>query len=52
MYDLFRVELILGVPGLIVWQLVEGRRAWRKSSVRSAQEFGERSPVKLGTKLR
>jgi putative membrane protein len=45
-------ELTLGVPGLIVWQLIEGRRAWRKRSVQSIQQLGGSSPAKLETKLR
>jgi putative membrane protein len=29
-------ELILGVPGLIVWQLIEGRHLWHKGSIQKA----------------
>jgi putative membrane protein len=40
-------ELALGVPGLIVWQLIEGGRAWRKHllpAVRESQDEASGEP--------
>lgn len=34
-------ELTLGVPGLIVWQVIEGNRAWKRSAVRISEEAAE-----------
>ena len=34
-------ELTLGVPGLIVWQVIEGSRAWKRSAVRISDEASE-----------
>jgi putative membrane protein len=33
-------ELVLGIPGLIVWQVIEGSRAWKNSAARIAEEAG------------
>jgi putative membrane protein len=33
-------ELTLGIPGLIVWQAIEGSRAWKNSAPRIAEEAG------------
>jgi putative membrane protein len=43
-------ELALGVPGLIVWQLIEGSRAWRKHVlpvVRESEETAGETQTKL-----
>jgi putative membrane protein len=43
-------ELALGVPGLIVWQLIEGGRAWRKHVlpvVRESEETAGEAQTKL-----
>jgi putative membrane protein len=43
-------ELALGVPGLIVWQLIEGGRAWRKHvlpAVRESEEAAGEAQTKL-----
>ena len=34
-------ELALGVPGLIIWQLIEGGRAWRKHVLPAVRETNE-----------
>jgi putative membrane protein len=43
-------ELALGVPGLIIWQLIEGGRAWRKHVlpvVRESEETAGEAQTKL-----
>jgi putative membrane protein len=43
-------ELALGIPGLIVWQLIEGGRAWRKHFlpvVRESEETAGEAQTKL-----
>jgi putative membrane protein len=44
-------ELTLGVPGLIVWQLIEGGRVWRKHALPAIQKSGETASVETQTKL-
>jgi len=40
-------ELTLGVPGLIVWQVIEASRAWKRSAVRISEEAAELPTDKL-----
>jgi putative membrane protein len=43
-------ELALGVPGLVIWQLIEGGRAWRKHvlpAVRESEEAAGEPQTKL-----
>jgi putative membrane protein len=44
-------ELALGVPGLIVWQLIEGGRAWRKHVLPVVRESENEADGEPETKL-
>jgi putative membrane protein len=44
-------ELALGVPGLIVWQLIEGGRAWRKHVLPAVRESEDAAAGQPQTKL-
>jgi putative membrane protein len=43
-------ELALGVPGLIVWQLIEGGRAWRKHVLPAVRESEDEAAGEAQTK--
>jgi putative membrane protein len=43
-------ELTLGVPGLIVWQLIEGGQAWRKHVLPAVRESGDEATGEPQTK--
>ncbi len=44
-------ELALGVPGLIVWQLIEGGRAWRKHVLPAVRESEDAAAGQPQTKV-
>ena len=41
-------ELALGVPGLIVWQLIEGGRAWRKHVLPDVRQSEDEAALRRG----
>ncbi len=43
-------ELALGVPGLLVWQLIEGGRAWRKHVLPTVRESEDEAAGEAQTK--
>jgi hypothetical protein len=44
-------ELTLGIPGLIVWQLIEGGRMWRKHALPAIQKSGGPAAGETQTRL-